>query len=415
MDIVCTYLGEACVVSTVEDETVGGLKRKAVAALSGRDTFASSTSSSSASVSDHTTPPAHHLAVCVSEDSSTYLDNSALLRHTSLNASAGICLVPAPTVIAPHRYNGEYSAMALGLPDGDATETAHYLALGGNSSVALWNARTTLCVWEGGASERGFCTALGFSEDAASLVAGWGAGRVVVYETATGAVLRALQVYTAVRSVCFSGGKIMAGGGSNIVHVWGDDSSVPALFTGHSASVSQITPGRSDAVFLLSASVDTTVRVWDADGASFALLGHRDWVSDVAAHPCGTMAVSAGADGTVRVWDLLQRVCVRVLVGHGQGVFCVALVAGRWCLSCSPSEVLVRDVFDVSGGEEEGALCVDLSQVCAATVQEGEEGGVATPTGWYGAAVTHCGGWTALRSGKGVVTVPVVPASLCEP
>jgi WD40 repeat protein len=48
------------------------------------------------------------------------------------------------------------------------------------------------------------------------------------------------------------------------------------------------------------------IRVWDTEFASqrAILLGHTDWVLDVAFNNDGNGLVSAGKDGTVRYWKL---------------------------------------------------------------------------------------------------------------
>jgi WD40 repeat protein len=76
----------------------------------------------------------------------------------------------------------------------------------------------------------------------------------------------------------------------------------------------------ADGQKLASASVDNTVRIWDASTLELTrqehltLSGHRGAVTDVAFHPTdGRRLVSAGTDGTVRLWDMWSRKELRIL------------------------------------------------------------------------------------------------------
>src|SRR5262249_38168252 len=74
---------------------------------------------------------------------------------------------------------------------------------------------------------------------------------------------------------------------------------------------------------LASASVDKTVRIWDASPVgeepgpeSLTLRGHAGAVTDVAFHPTdGRSLASAGTDGTVRVWDFGSGKSLGTLTG----------------------------------------------------------------------------------------------------
>jgi WD40 repeat protein len=71
---------------------------------------------------------------------------------------------------------------------------------------------------------------------------------------------------------------------------------------------------------IAAAMGDRTVRVWDEDGHSVAVLpGHSDLVMDVAFSPDGTRLASASYDKTVRIWDLSTG-RYRVLRGHTRAV-----------------------------------------------------------------------------------------------
>jgi WD40 repeat protein len=79
---------------------------------------------------------------------------------------------------------------------------------------------------------------------------------------------------------------------------------------------------------LASASVDKTVRIWDATHVErepgpeyLTLRGHAGAVTDVAFHPTdGRSLASAGTDGTVRVWDFWSGKPLRALPGPPSSV-----------------------------------------------------------------------------------------------
>ncbi len=140
--------------------------------------------------------------------------------------------------------------------------------------------------------------------------------------------------------------------------------------TGHQGSVQSvaITP---DGGYAVSASVDSTLKVWElASGREVRTLkGHHDVVNAVAVTPDGRYAVSAAGlfagdremtvepcDNTVRVWELATGLEVCVLEGHSDYVFGAALTSdGHFVISTSADETiriwkLVYSSGKVAGG-----------------------------------------------------------------
>jgi WD40 repeat protein len=95
---------------------------------------------------------------------------------------------------------------------------------------------------------------------------------------------------------------------------------------------------------LASASLDTTVRVWDAaSGVCLRVLeGHSGPVKRLAALDDGRLA-SSSWDQTVRVWDAASGVCPRVLTGHTSRVNCLTAIGGGRLASAANNEVRVWD------------------------------------------------------------------------
>jgi F-box and WD-40 domain protein CDC4 len=91
--------------------------------------------------------------------------------------------------------------------------------------------------------------------------------------------------------------------------------------SGHTSTVRWVKALSSSTV--VSASRDTTIRVWDIEiGECTALLeGHTATIRALAAH--GDTLVSASYDGDARVWSLEKKECIHVLKGHDKNLYTV--------------------------------------------------------------------------------------------
>lgn len=95
---------------------------------------------------------------------------------------------------------------------------------------------------------------------------------------------------------------------------------------GHSDTVKSIHFSQNGD-FLVSASADQTVRVWDsASGAEkLVLRGHIGPVVSVCTSIDGKLIASAGNDKSIKIWDAVTGDIVRTLQGHLGPVFCICL------------------------------------------------------------------------------------------
>ncbi|KCZ70864.1 WD40 repeat-containing protein [Candidatus Methanoperedens nitroreducens] len=136
------------------------------------------------------------------------------------------------------------------------------------------------------------------------------------------------------------------------VRVWNLDSGkCTATLKGHTGPVFGVAV-TADGRLAVSASADTTVRVWNLDSGkcTATLIGYSGPVVGVAVTADGRLAVSASADTTVRVWNLDSGKCTATLKGHTGPVVGVAVTAdGRLAVSASYDSTM--RVWNLNSGE----------------------------------------------------------------
>jgi WD40 repeat protein len=152
-------------------------------------------------------------------------------------------------------------------------------------------------------------------------------------------------------AVTADGKRAVSASRDTTLKVWDLDSGI-ALRTleGHSNSVVGVAV-TADGKRAVSASRDTTLKVWDLDSgvALRTLEGHLFSVYRVAVTPDGKQAVSASYDKTLKVWDLDSGVALHTLKGHSSSIYGVAVTAdGKQAVSASEDETL--KVWDLDSG-----------------------------------------------------------------
>jgi WD40 repeat protein len=98
--------------------------------------------------------------------------------------------------------------------------------------------------------------------------------------------------------------------------------------------------------FVVSASFDTTVRIWRLETGTSAgqLNGHTDRVTSVAVSADSSLIVSGSADSTVRVWDATSRKPITIVTHHDKdmAVWAVAVAPDDTYIASCSSDRTVR-------------------------------------------------------------------------
>ncbi|ORY99905.1 putative platelet-activating factor acetylhydrolase isoform 1B alpha subunit [Syncephalastrum racemosum] len=80
------------------------------------------------------------------------------------------------------------------------------------------------------------------------------------------------------------------------------------------------------AQYVATGSRDKTIKLWDAFTGQLlrTLVGHDNWVRQLAVHPNGKYLVSASDDKSMKIWDLRSGRCVKSIEAHDHFVTCIS-------------------------------------------------------------------------------------------
>ncbi|MBI5789789.1 MAG: pentapeptide repeat-containing protein, partial [Candidatus Schekmanbacteria bacterium] len=194
---------------------------------------------------------------------------------------------------------------------------------------------------------------LAFSPDGTILAAGYSNSTVILWEAASGRLIRRLSGHSAqVNSLSFNcGGSILASGGDDKnVCLW----SIPqgeliATLQGHEDWVRGVCFS-PDGALLASGGDDKTVRLWDVvqKRVEGVLSGHDDVVMSVAFNNDGSILASGGYDKTIRLWDSNSGNLINTF--NGDVVLCICFSPDGTILAGAGEDHNIR-LWDVSSGE----------------------------------------------------------------
>lgn len=140
-------------------------------------------------------------------------------------------------------------------------------------------------------------------------------------------------------------GLIVSGGKDNLVKVWDIKTKKAFTFTKHMNVVTQAMAW--DETSALTASADRSIRYWDIKdpNESKYLKSHGASVTQIKRlNHSSNRAVSASIDTTVKIWDVFSGTCLNTYEGHCSGVQRIAMNP-MYLASYSDSDglLMVRD------------------------------------------------------------------------
>ena len=202
----------------------------------------------------------------------------------------------------------------------------------------------------------GWATGVAFSPDGSRIASAGHDGRIIVYDPATGGVLRRLVGHTGlVTGLAFNrdGSRIASAGHDKTVRVWDVQGGRLLLTLAGHKDIAWDVAYSPDGTRLASSSLDHTVKVWDAARGVelFKIEGAYSGLFSLAYSPDGTRLAAGGSDGIVYVWEATSGREALALKGHSDRVWGVAYSPDGRRIASSSNDQTVR-VWDAATGQE---------------------------------------------------------------
>ncbi|KAG1142374.1 hypothetical protein G6F37_011571 [Rhizopus arrhizus] len=139
---------------------------------------------------------------------------------------------------------------------------------------------------------------------------------VRIWNLETCELIRTLTGHTrCVRALQFDEAKLVTGSMDHTLKIWNWQSGkCIRTLEGHTGGILSL---QFNSRLLASGSTDHSVRIWNfSAGECYSLTGHTEWVNSVRFCQDDTMLISASDDSTIRLWDLKNKSCLCVYNGH---------------------------------------------------------------------------------------------------
>ena len=247
-------------------------------------------------------------------------------------------------------------------PDG------HYILSGSyDKTMKLWDAYTGKEVRTLSRRVHGTVWSADFSPDGRYIVSSSSDKTLKLWDLATGQKIRSFFGHTEeVFKVVFDPkGRYVASVSGDGVRLWDPNAGKEVrFFPGHTSLALAFSP---DGKYISYASA-TNIELWNIYTGQkvVSLHGHSDAIHSVAFSPDGRYVVSGSVDKTMRLWDASTGHEMRAFHGHNSSVNSVAFSPdGRYALSGSSDRVL--KLWDISTGREIRAFRGHESEVWSVT------------------------------------------------
>ncbi|KAK3322821.1 WD40-repeat-containing domain protein [Apodospora peruviana] len=139
---------------------------------------------------------------------------------------------------------------------------------------------------------------------------------IKIWNIETGEELRTLRGHQAgIRALQFDDSKLISGSLDNTIKIWNwHTGECISTLRGHNNGVISV---HFDAQLLASGSSDKSVKIFDFNTKeAFCLKGHSDWVNCTRLDTNSRTVLSASDDTTIKMWDLDTRQVIRTFEGH---------------------------------------------------------------------------------------------------
>ena len=138
-----------------------------------------------------------------------------------------------------------------------------------------------------------------------------------------------------------NGDKIISASELTLITIW--DSSTGKIldsFRGHEKEITQV-QFYNDDNFIITSSLDKTVKLWNNKTIVSSFDGHESGVSRFILY--NDKIITASIEGIIRFWDIKEQTCIKVLKGHSQAIRSLAILElDDTCLYSSSDDETIR-------------------------------------------------------------------------